>query len=278
MPFATTTTRPDTNARVTIKFAGLMLLKPGVRNSCEIGIHRLSDTHSFQAMVIVSKPDRAPSLIRLLTGPLTGSFGISITPTAATGATSAPDPGVQAFTPTTTAFDRSREDNDELDIRWALDMRQMQASDVDFNAGARPIARLNTGILYTSNLTRRELNPELVRGTIRRPLHRFSADLAAAIHLPDRSRLELTWDEGGEPREFRLPRRVDRHDPETTYTVVLLNDPPITTAAAHDELAYYYEVLEHRGASISGPDRYTMAFTSGPTTDEIPCMPVMINS
>jgi len=270
MAFATTTTRPATNARVTIKFAGLMLLKPGADNSCEIGIHRLSDTHSFQAMVIVSKPGRAPSLIRLLTGPLTGKFGISVTPE--------PRTRVQAFTPTTTPFDRSSAANDDLDFRWALDMRKMQESDVDFNAGARPVATLNTGILYTSNLTRRELNPELVRGTVRRPLRRFSADLAAAVDLPDRSRLELSWDEGGEFREYRLPRRVDRDDPATTYTVVLLNDPPITTAAAHDELAYYYEVLEHRGASIAGGDQYRMSFTSGPTTDEIPCMPVVINA
>ena len=271
MPFAPTTTRPATNASVTIKFAGLMLLKPGAGNSCEIGIHRLSDTHSFQAMVIVSKPGRAPSLIRLLTGPLTGPFGINVTRD--------PDPGtgVQAFTPTP-GFVRN-ENNDELDFRWALNMRDEQGSEVDFNDGARPVATLNTGILYASNLTRPELNPELVRGTFRKPLHRFAADLAAAIDLTDRGRLELSWDEGGEPREFRLPRRVDRHEPETTYTVVLLNDPPITTAAAHDELAYYYEVLEHRGvrgASIAGGERFTMSFTSGPTTDEIPCMPIVI--
>ena len=268
MPFATTTTRPATNARVTIKFAGLMLLKPGADNSCEIGIHRLSDTHSFQAMVIVSKPGRAPSLTRLLTGPLTGGFAMNVT---------APRTRVQAFTPTSTPFDRSARTNDDLDFRWALDMRKMQQTDVDFNAGARPIATLNTGILYTSNLTSRELNPELVRGTERKALHRFSADLAAAVDLPDRSRLELSWDEGGEFREYRLPRRMDRDDPATTYTVVLLNDPPITTAAAHDELAYYYEVLEHRGLSIAGGDQYRMSFTSGPTTDEIPCMPVTIN-
>lgn len=246
-----------------------MLLKPGAGNSCEIGIHRLSETHSFQAMVIVSKPNRAPSLIRLLTGPLTGPFGINST---------APGGGVRAFTTTSTPFVASNEDNDELDFRWALNMRDMQDSEVDFNAGAHPVATLNTGILYTSTLTRRELNAELVRGTTRRRLHRFSADLAAAIDLPDRCWLELSWDEGGEFRELRLPRRVDRHEPETTYTVVLLNDPPITTAAAHDELAYYYEVLEHHGVSIAADDRYTMSFTSGPTTDEIPCMPVVINS
>jgi hypothetical protein len=245
-----------------------MLLKPGADNSCEIGIHRLSDTHSFQAMVIVNKPGRAPSLIRLLTGPLTGQFGINVTPE--------PSTRVRAFTPTTGSFDRNAR-NDDLDFRWALDMREMQESDVDFNDGARPTATLNTGILYTSTLTNRELNPELVRGSSREPLHRFSADLAAAVDLPDRSRLELSWDEGGEFREYRLPRRVDRDDPRTTYTVVLLNDPPITTAAAHDELAYYYEVLEHRGVGIAAGSRYRMSFSSGPTTDEIPCMPVIIN-
>ena len=277
MAFTPTPTPPATNASVTIKFAGLMLLKPGAGDSCEIGIHRLSETHSFQAMVIVSKPDRPPSLVRLLTGPLTGQLGINFIPPTASTATTAPVPGVRAFIPTTTLFDRSSNGNDELDFRWALNMREIQGTDVDFNGDARPIAKLNTGILYTSSLSNKELNPQLVKGAIPpRPLHRFSADLAAAINLPDRSHLEITWDEDGETREYRLPRRVDRHEPRTTYTVVLLNDPPITTAAAHDEFAYYYEVLEHSGASIRSDQQFRLEFISGPTTDEIPCMPIVI--
>ena len=257
------------NAKVTIKFAGLLLLRPGAGDSCEVGIHNLSDTHSFQAMVIVSKPNRPASLVRMVTGPLTSPFAINVTPAPATG--------VRAFALGTDPLERNRA-NDERDFRWALDVREMQGHDVDFNDGARPVATLSTGTLYTSNLTHKELNPELVRGSHRERLHRFSADLAAAIELPYRSRVELTWDEGGEMRELRLPRRVDRHEPKTTYTVVLLNDPPLTNTAAHDELDYYYEVLEHSGGASIGPlDRYHMSFNTGPTTDEIPCMPVIIN-
>jgi hypothetical protein len=216
MSFATTTTRPSTSSKVTIKFVGLMLLKPGAGNTCEIGIHRLSDTHSFQAMVIVNKPCRTPSLIRLVTGPLTGPFAINVTPD--------PGTGVQAFTSTSTAFDRANYRNNNLDFRWALNLQQEQGITMDFNNGARPSATLNAGVLYTPSLVGEELNTELVRGTTRKRLNRLSADLAAAINLPEGGRVELTWDEDGEPREYRLPRRVDRHEPETTYTVLLLND------------------------------------------------------
>lgn len=273
MPFTTTTTPPDTNAQVTVKFAGLMLLKPSESNNgCDIGIHRLSDSHEFQVIVVVNKPDRPPNVIRLVTGTVTEPFNINVNP--------APGSGVEIFTPTAT-FDRSSTTYDELDFRWAINMQELHDG-TDFNDGARPIATLNAGTLYTSTLTRPDLSPDLVRGTTRTQLRRFSADLAAAINLPTRrSKVELSWShESGEPRViesrvFELPRRADPVG--TRYTVVLLNDPPISSAASHDELAYYYEVLELNGAPVPEPDRYRIAYTGEPTSDEIPCMPVVIN-
>ena len=269
MPFSTTATTPDTNARVTVKFAGLMLLKPNASNGCDIGIHRRSDTHTLQVIVVVSRPDRPPTLIRLVTGPLNQPFAINVTPD--------PGTGVRAFERGPEPFDRSSTRNSDLDFRWAIDMQEYHPG-VDFNDGARPIATLNAGTLYTPNLTRVELSPELVRGTTRKQLHRFSADLAAAIDLPGAmNRVELSWRvESGERRTLNLPRRNDPRG--TTYTVTFLNDPPVINAAAHDELAHYYDVLEVKGSEIPPDDRFSMAITLGdPTTDEIPCMPVVIN-
>jgi hypothetical protein len=268
MPFNMTTTAPLIDAPVTIKFAGLMLIKPAP-SGCEIGIHRLSDTHAFQAIVVVNEPGLPPRLIRLLTGPLTEPFKIDVEPD--------PGTGVQAFAPPTTGgFDRSSPSN-ELDFRWGLNMREWHAG-ADFNGGASPIATLNAGTLYTSKLTRDALRPALVRRTRRTQLHRFAADLAVAINLPTpRDKVRLSWtDESGEPQSFKLPRPRRLDPPGTRYTVVLLNDPPISSAASHDELDHYYEVLEVGGTPIPDRDRFHISYNGAPTTDEVPCMPILL--
>lgn len=269
MPFSTTTNIPATNAKVTVKFAGLMLLKPNASNGCDIGIHRLSDTHSFQVILVVSKPDGPPSLVRLVTGALTQPFAINVTE---------PGNGVKAFTTKNIeTFDRNSNRISELDFRWAIDMQQLHQG-ADFNGGARPIATLNAGTLYTSNLTRADLNPELVNGTKRTALPRFSADLAAAIELSNTSSVELSWTpDTGDRRKLTLPRPQDPS--KTTYMVALLNDPPapILSALSHDELALYYEVLEVNGQPIPSSSRFRIAYNGSPTTDEIPCMPVVLN-
>ena len=281
MAFITTPTPPPVDARVIIKFAGLLLLKPGENNSCEIGIHRLSDTHSFQAMVIVNKPGRLPSVIRLVTGPLTRPIAIDVRD---------PGPGVRAFNANgvtsvprvtgvprvTLPFDRSSPTNHEQDFRWAINMAEIHKYP-DFNDGARPVATLNAGTLYTPNLIRPTLNPKLVKGETRIRLHRFSTDLAAAISLGDGNRVVLSWDVEGEPTEFTLPRPSEVSELDTKYTVLLLNDPPISDALPHDEFAHYYEVLESGRALIPDDKRYRLELEADPTTDEIPCMPVVIN-
>jgi len=267
MPFSTTTNAPATNARVTVKFAGLMLLKPNGNNGCDIGIHRLSETHALQVILIVSKPDRPPGLIRLVTGPLTQPFAINVTPD--------PGTGIKTFIRGPEPFDRSRTNNNELDFRWAINMQQLHEG-ADFNGGARPVATLNAGTLYTSNLTLIELTPELVNGTTRTALPRFSADLAAAIDLPVAGTVELSWTvESGERRTLSLPRPND--PPRTTYTVTLLNDPPIVNALSHDELTQYYQVLEVAGQRIPAEKQFRIAYNGDTNTDEIPCMPVILN-
>lgn len=267
MSFNTTTNAPATNAKVTVKFAGLMLLKPNENNGCDIGIHRLSETHALQVILVVSKPDRPPSLVRLVTGALTEPFAIKVDQD--------PSPGVKAFTRGPEPFDRSSARNNELDFRWAINMQQLHQG-VDFDGGARPVATLNAGTLYTSNLTLTELTPELVNESKRTPLPRFSADLAAAIDLPNGGTVELSWSvEEGERLTLSLPRRSD--PARTTYTVTLLNDPPVVNALSHDELSQYYQVLEIAGQRIPAENQYHIAYRGEPNTDEIPCMPVILN-
>ncbi len=265
MPFSTTQIRPSINSRLTVRFSGLLLLKPGPdANTCEIGVHRTAEApHTFQVMLIINKPGQPPTLLRLLTGPLTEEFNILVQP---------PITGFQIFERDHGPFDRSDGHNDAFDSRWTLDMNALHEG-VDFNDGARPVVRLNDGTLYTGNLTREDLGPVLgQQNTNGEPLFRIAADLAAAIDMRHGTTVTLST---GDVPLLELPRSGE--DPGTTYTIVLVNEPPGLGGEDHDEFAEYYQVLEVNGAQIPEADRFLLDYEGQPVTDEIPCMPTIIN-
>ena len=274
MPFTPTTVRPSTNAKVTVRFAGLLLLKSATDNTLQIGVHKFSSTHTFQVLLVVKKPDRPPTVLRLLSGGLTRPFSIQV----------APDPGggLRVFTPTPEPFVRNSPANDVLDFRWSLNIRQFHPG-ADFNDGASPIATLNAGTLYTPNLTRPTLRPVVVQGAAaaRTELYQVSTDLAAAIDLPAGAAgssgggvVMLSWFELGDAQTLSLPRPLDPDD--TTYTIYLLNDPPISSPVDHDELYLYYKVLQVGGAAIGNLNKCRLDFVDKPKTDEIPCLPLVL--
>ncbi len=273
MPFTPTTTVPNINATVTIRFSGLMLLKPGAGNTCEVGIHHFSPFHNFQAMLIVHKPNLPLTFIRLTTGPLTGPMSFDLLP--------APAPGFCGFEPG--PFDRNSDLTDKKDHRWVLNMRE-QHPNVDFSDGARPVAILKSGILYTGNLTRPGLNlrlePATEEGPPIVPLGKgVAADLAVAIdNITSEANgggLFVTWEEFGEVKKpLILPRESDLlNHPGTTYTIALMNDPPTINPHAHDELDLYYKVLRVGGNKIPLEEQYRVKDDQG-QTDEVPCMPI----
>ena len=57
---------------------------------------------------------------------------------------------------------------------------------------------------------------------------------------------------------------------------MLLNEPPGVGGDGHDEFAEYYNVLEIDGNEIPPNARFLLDF-GPPSTDEIPCMPVLLN-
>jgi len=250
-----------------------MLLKPGVGNICEVGVHRFSPLHTFQAMLIVHKPGLPLTFIRLITGPLTtGPLSVDVFP--------APAPGFAAFAQE--PFARNNPQSHLNDHRWALNMQEWHPN-ADFNDGARPVVLLKSGILYTGNLTRPSLNPELqpaiAGGPPTVPLHRFAADLAVAIDIPPQPNagLLLSWEELGEPQQLMLPRPLDvQNHPGTTYTISLMNDPPMFHPLPHDELALYYKVLRVGGSPIPQNQQYRIKDNQG-QSDEIPCMPLTLH-
>jgi hypothetical protein len=279
MPFNTTTTVPSPNSPVTVKFTGLMLLKAGPNNTCEVGIHHLSEVHTFEAILVVDQPNRPLTLVRLFTGPLSAPVAIRRAP--------APAAGFQVFAQE--PFGRDNGGSHEFDHRWALNMRSWHPT-VDFDEGANPVLTLNSGILYASNLTRQGLNPALAPAPpltpqIRnqtgspkpkiRPLHGFAADLAVAIDVASpNSGLFIEWDEAGTQQSVKLPRDID--PPGTTYTISLMNEPLSNNAPAHDELGLYYNVLRENGNRVPLGEQFRIQVDPG-RSDEVPCMPVILN-
>ena len=263
MPFTVTDNEPDVHSKVTIKFGGLLLLRPKDNNMCEIGVSRSSSIHTCQLMLIVNKPNLPATLLRLASGPLLKDLVINCT---------APG-GFKAFAQD--PFDPTQENgNHRLDYRWAIDMSELNP-DSDFNQGAHPIATLNDGVLYTSNLSLLTLKPALIKGNLKREPLMLAADLAVSIPLAPGSQLTMSWTSSANP-DIVLPRRVDLDPEGTIYTIVLLNDPPITTPTPHDELGLYYKVLEVGGGPIHPNDQWQLIYQSHPKSDEIPCLPVRL--
>jgi len=275
MDFTTTTTPPVTNAKITVEFAGLMLLEPTANDTCEIGIHRFAKDHTFQASLIVQKPNRPPRLIRLQTGVPTSDFTIDLF--SSTGLV-----GVRAFAPTAN-FNRDDTVDNLLDYRWGFNIRSLpNHGTVRRGPGARPFVRLNTGVLYTPTLSRRGQSIKQICGTTETDLRRVAADLAFAINLPGdlqppgSPRVEINWSDFGRPQQLVLPRPGEESEIDTIYTLSLLNDPAFSDPPAHDELEHYYDVLERNGASVPNLERCRLQIGVAPNSDQIPCLPVFL--
>ncbi|HEY6806330.1 MAG TPA: hypothetical protein VI306_22310 [Pyrinomonadaceae bacterium] len=265
MPFDSTATPPATDSVVTVRFTGLMLLKRNSDNGCDIGVHYDAENHAFEAMLIVSEPERPPGLVRLFSGRPDQPFMINVIPT--------PEKGVQVFK--TKGFNRSSL-NDHRDFGWAINLRKAYDRTLYFNYRAHPIATLNGGVLYTSRLSPELLDATLIRGGHMTRLHRFSADLSAAVELPTGGAVELSWNESSLSRPIRLPRLSDARG--TKYTIVLINNPPSYYATSHDELSLYSSVLYSAPPPFYGVSELAqLSFIGDPSTDEVPCMPVILD-
>jgi hypothetical protein len=277
MAFTRTDTPPKTDAKITVEFAGLMLLRQGANDTCEIGIHRFANDHTFQANLIVKKTNRPPRLIRLQTGIPTSNFTMTVPN---------PDAGIRAFAASAQfpdPFARGNQNNqlnNQLDYRWAFNIRSLpqHGAAVDFNDGAKPIATLNTGVLYTPTLSRQGLPIKQICGTTEIDIYRVAADLAFAIELPANKRMVIDWDDFGEPQHLDLPRAGEEQEDDTTYTLSLLNDPPFSHAPAHDELKLFYKVLRRNGNTIPEVEQCRLEIRNAQKNDQIPCLPGLLES
>lgn len=266
MPFTETNVPPSTTPLVTVAFSGLIVLRPGANNTCEIGVHRFCRDHQFQVILVVNKPGLPPILVPLLIGPLTGPFLIRLDP----------DPGTTDFAVfARDPFDRTRANSHDLDYRWTINIKDLHIN-AQINDGAQPVGTLYTGVLYTPHLTAPIVAPRL-----RRPnspdfmLNHLASNLAASINPPANTKVLLRWEDLGDTVELSLKR--DQDPAGTLYTLYFINDPPNINAEVHDEFSRYYKIIESGGGPIPGQQRFELKFAPVSRTDEIPCMPVTLN-
>jgi hypothetical protein len=270
MPFQTTATAPCANPKVTVVFSGLLVFRPGANNTCEVGVHRFTNDHVTQILLMVNKPDKPPMPIPLLRGPLTDDFSISLV----TGVTVEPG-DFTVFAPSPEPFKRDEPANDKQDYRWAVNFRDPEIHpNVNINTGAHPLVKLSTGVLFTPHLTREGLGPRLKRPGSTIDLHQIAANMAVAINPAAGTNVVLKWSDLGVPHERALPRPIDASEPDTTYTLFVINDPPSLSENFHDEMLLYYKVLEDQGTRITGTAQFKFDCAAFPNskTDEVPCL------
>lgn len=268
MPFETTQNLPS-DPLVTVKFTGLMVLQPGADNTCDVGVHNVSTTHVFQAILVVSKPDNPPTLIPLFSGPLQAPFMIrlgSATPSAGDFKVFEKEP-----------FTQTLQGSDRHDARWAINL-QSPAGDIKVNEGAMPFVTLKTGVLYTPSLSAQVLKPKFTRPpAAEKEIERFASELAVAIKPPGGTKVVLEWRDGENRRTVALPFGSDDDD-DTRYTVYLINEPPNFGSELHDEMALYYQVLQRNGQPIEERDRCKLKIKKDQVRlDQMPCNPITLN-
>ena len=282
-PFKATASPLQLQPKVTVEFAGQLILQPGTTDTadsrtCEIGVNRFSRPHKLQVLLIVKEPTRAPTVIPLLEGPLTDDFVIRRGPDPHVPPHPSARPGnFEVFAPTVDPFIRSAGGNSLNDYRWTVNLRDpvLQHPNATRARGAEPIVRLRTGTLYAPDLTPVNLQPKLERDeTDDILLLRVPPTLAASIVVAEGENVLLEWSDLGVPGNEVLPREGD--DANTVYTVLIINEPP-PGSPGHEELALYYRVLQDSGNPIPPHLQWRLTFASGIGTDRIPCLPIVLN-
>jgi hypothetical protein len=271
MPFTKTTAPLPTSASVTVKFFGLMFIRPSNDSSfCDIAVLHSSSApnHKLEIELMVEDPaaPQPPNPILLHAGPITGKpFTIRVDPQT--------HAGVFAYKPTPPPFFRDNPGNNELDFQWTIDINELHPDGLSVkDAEVHPGITMTDGIFYSLKTTEETtVKIILIRGMQKIDLHRIAGSIAAVIPFTGRNQAVLEWCENGLAKTLNLPRSGD--PPNTSYSVLVRNLPPPKTPF-HDELASYYNALTRFDGNPIPPElRYTLPI-SGETSDEIPCMPV----
>jgi hypothetical protein len=277
MPFPHTTDRPDVpvsagQTDIEITFEGLILLRSEDTSNpqikiCEVGVHHGEADHSLVIAISVVGGGNLWSR----GGPLGSTLEMRADDAAQ---------GVAAFIPDENPFNRSNASNDELDFRWALDLKQMHPTGSVQDGMIRPGVQLNRGILFTSAVTPRPPAMEVFRtggGQQIHSLRRIAHQLGARVVLNDGEKLRLVR---GGVELYSLPRPPHEVPPGSKYLISVSNSdehPPtavLGNCTAGDFRRYYHVVT-----NVTLPNQFEICFFCPPAmitaTTDVPCMAVV---
>jgi hypothetical protein len=274
-PFKKWSGQLPTLPTVKVVFSGLLLIRAGANNSCDIGVHRWADTppHTLRIALTIMKPGEDPIEFLYFSGLLDKNpFSITVTPPSGDG--------ISAYLPSPTPFKRDEPANQKEDLRWALNVNWLHPNDVEVVPdGITPGITLNEGVLYSYFRTAKD-DPKLeLRGPKNYDLPSIGSKVGAAIPLTGSGQVILKWSEHGIPQNRALPRQGDPLG--TRYIISISNEPTSSGAAGHDELEQYYKVLQKKSTGTQFPpnEKHTLKVIPKQTpllkTDEIPCMPIL---
>jgi hypothetical protein len=270
MPFEPIGVLPS-SPLVTAYLSGLLLIRCLNESSCDIGVVNNEPSHILKISLRVIEPASTRTIV-LHHGSLDTPFRIDVE--------RATQPGVFAFQDPDHAFARNPRRDNGRDLRWAIDLEGDEFHREPLSANLpliHPGLSLNNGgVFHTAERTDEDsLKISRSRSGVY-GMSSIAAIIGASIDVVPDSHVTLQWSGAGRP--LILPRPDDK--PGARYELIVSNEPPEATTDS-DELANYYAVLKkNNGTAI--PDGEKWMLDVGPhslllKTDEIPCMPVILN-
>ena len=240
MPFKTTDELRRDPA-VKIFFSGQMIIQPDkTGDTCEVFVNRLALDHQFSVEVREKTPGRPDAVVMRHLGQLAFLPSSLNAPVFGMEITASNPKGLRMYTGTEL-------NGGEDSLEHALDLtdERFHGQPLEIAAErARPSISLNDGILYTAAKSEKEIVITLEkRGRAIGKLPPIASVIGTNIYLDDdKETLTIRWLELGRPRGFELTKLPDG----ASYEVYILNEPLFVSpgsAAVHDELKDYYEIL-----------------------------------
>lgn len=259
---------------VEMLFKGLILVRPNPGGTCSIWIHTAPDDHYLIIEIRGRSPAGSDFLVDRHVGPIVGA---PLTVSFSSGPA-----GVTAFQPEPRPFNR-RNAQDRRDIGWSIDLEDTvfhPGGNLIIDAAFPPNIEMSNGVFFTADITdERVLDVGRKRGGDYVGLRQILTVLCANISPPAGSTVVLNRT-GVSPWPIALPRAGDPAN--TRYRISVRNDPlSIDFDPTHDELERYYELVRlPSGAVVPPADRFQLEVrprgSSSRSTDEIPCMPILL--
>ena len=275
MPFTPSNTL-DPNPSVKIIFTGLLILRPGPTDTCQVFIHNSCNEHSFLVETRRKRPNKPDVVMMRIPGPVpftaadpTRTHGLLIR----TAGLPANVKGVKAYNGNVSSTEGTKL-ADSFDLARILDV---SPGNVD-GVGGLPSIFIDHGILYTAETVAMNATLKKIDGSKIITLATVPTIIAANIYLnpaDPAQKVNLTWRQNGQDVSLDLKGSANH-----TYEIYINNEPLFeddsASAPVHDEFQEYFKILPE----VRREEQFNLIFPPGPIPDRgssrTPCMSVVL--